>query len=62
MKYLAMILTAMFAGARLAGAITWSWWLVFSPLIIYFGFYALLIVLVMIVSLILQAIDELKRK
>lgn len=62
MKYLVMVLTAMFAGARLAGAITWSWWLVFSPLIIYFGFYALLFVLVLIVSLILQTIDELKNK
>lgn len=62
MKYLVMVLTAMFAGARLAGAITWSWWLVFSPLIVYFGFYALLIVLVITVSLILQALEELKRK
>ena len=62
MKYLVMVLTAMFAGARLAGEITWSWWLVFSPLIIYFGFYALLFVLVLIVSLILQTIDELKNK
>lgn len=62
MKYLVMVLTAMFAGARLAGVITWSWWLVFSPLIIYYGLWALLIVLAMTVSIVWQAIDELKHK
>ena len=37
MKWLVTILTAMFAGAKLAHAISWSWWLVFSPVIIYWG-------------------------
>lgn len=35
MKWLVIILTAMFTGARLAGAINWGWLLVFSPAIIY---------------------------
>ena len=33
MKWLVIILTAMFTGARLAGAINWGWLLVFSPAI-----------------------------
>ena len=37
MKWLVIILTAMFTGAKLAKAISWSWWLVFSPAIIYWG-------------------------
>lgn len=37
MKWLAIILTAMFTGAKIAGAITWSWWLVMLPAIIVFG-------------------------
>lgn len=40
MKWLVIILTAMFTGARLAGAINWDWLLVFSPAVIYVGFYA----------------------
>lgn len=44
MKWLAIILTAMFTGAKLAGVIAWSWWLVFSPAIIYWGAGALILI------------------
>lgn len=37
MKWSAIILTAMFTGAKLAGAIAWSWWLVLLPAILVFG-------------------------
>lgn len=39
------ILTGMFTGAKLAHAISWSWWIVFSPLIIYWGGYALILII-----------------
>lgn len=52
MKWLAIILTAMFAGARLAGAINWNWPLVFSPAIIYVGFYAVVWVILLIALII----------
>lgn len=47
MKWLVIILTAMFTGARLAGAINWDWLLVFSPAIIYVGFYAVVWIIVL---------------
>lgn len=31
MKYLITVTTAIFVAAKLAGRVTWSWWLVFSP-------------------------------
>ena len=45
MKWLAIILTTIFTGAKLANAVNWSWWLVFSPLIIYWGGYALILII-----------------
>ena len=52
MKWLVIILTAMFTGARLAGAINWDWLLVFSSAIIYVGFYAVLWTIVLITLII----------
>ena len=37
LRWLAIILSAMFAGAKLAGVIAWSWWLVMLPAILVFG-------------------------
>ena len=45
MKWLMIILTAMFVAAKLSGVVNWSWWLVLLPALIYIGF-ALLILLV----------------
>lgn len=52
MKFLVILLTVMFTAARLCGVITWSWWLVFTPLYVYFGFW----VVAWIVALILCAL------
>lgn len=35
MNWLAVLLTVIFVVAKLLGIITWSWWLVFTPAIIY---------------------------
>lgn len=56
MKWLAIILTALFAGAKLAGVIAWSWWLVFCPVLIYYGFWVALIFDSWLIFLILWAI------
>ena len=53
MKFLMIILTAMFIGAKLCGAIGWSWWLVMSPLIVYVCFWAFVIILAFIVNFVL---------
>lgn len=50
MKWLAIILTAMFTGAKLAGVIAWSWWLVMLPAIIVFGGPVVLTVLLLIIG------------
>lgn len=52
MKALMVILTAIFTGAKLAGAIHWSWWLVFAPVFIYCGGWALLVLISWIIFLI----------
>ena len=44
------ILTGMFTGAKLAHAISWSWWIVFSPVLIYYGLWVALFVFVGIFS------------
>ena len=36
MKFLAIVLTIIFAVARIMGLIAWSWWLVLSPALIIF--------------------------
>lgn len=41
----AAFLTALFAILKLLGVITWSWWLVFSPLILVYGLSAVILVI-----------------
>ncbi len=62
MKWLVIILTAMFTGARLAGAINWDWLLVFSPVIIYVGFYAVVGIIVLITLIIYGVIYWIKQR
>lgn len=62
MKWLVIILTAMFTGAKLAKAISWSWWLVFSPVIAYYGLIITFIILAMIVCLVMNMIEIFKRR
>ena len=54
MKALMIILTAMFTGAQLAGVISWPWWLVMSPVIIYAGGYTALIIFTFLLALIMS--------
>lgn len=61
MKILMIILTAMFTAAKLCGAITWSWWLVLAPLLIYVGLWVLLILFAMIASFIMSFCDSFKQ-
>ncbi len=37
------LLQVLFIGLKLAHIITWSWWLVFAPLYVAFGFFLLAI-------------------
>ena len=62
MKWLVIIITAMFTGAKLAHAINWSWWLVFSPAIAYYGLIITFIIMAMIVCLVMNVIDIFKRR
>ncbi|MCZ3668030.1 hypothetical protein L2724_07015 [Limosilactobacillus vaginalis] len=48
---------AMFTGAKLAKAISWSWWLVFSPAIIYWGTGAVILLLAWIVIIIYWLVE-----
>ena len=50
MKWLMIILTAMFVAAKLAHVITWSWWLVSLPLWIYLGLVVLIYIIVFVVE------------
>ena len=49
-RTLIAILTGIFTGAKLAHAISWSWWIVFSPVLIYYGLWVALFVFVGIFS------------
>ena len=42
---LAAFLTALFAILKLTGVITWSWWIVFLPLILVYGFGAIVLLI-----------------
>ena len=42
---LAVFLTVLFAILKLLGVITWSWWLVFSPLILVYGLSAVILLI-----------------
>lgn len=54
MKWLMIILTALFTAAKLVGLITWSWWLVFLPALILVGFW----LFVFIVAVVVQILKE----
>lgn len=60
MIFLAIILTIIFAIARIMGLIGWSWWLVLSPELIYFGAIILFFVVMGIVCLIYNLIDKIR--
>lgn len=42
---LATFLTALFAILKIIGVITWSWWIVFLPLILVYGLGAIVLVI-----------------
>lgn len=58
MKYFALVLEGIFVGLKLASVITWSWWLVFLPAIIYFVGSLVFMTIVVVVIACLQAIDK----
>lgn len=60
MKFLAVVLTIIFTVARIMNFITWSWWLVLSPALIYFGAIVLFFVVMGIVCLIYNLIDKIR--
>lgn len=51
MQWLAIILTALFVAAKLVGLITWSWWLVFLPVLIYTGLWMLFFIVAVVVAM-----------
>lgn len=60
MKFLAIVLTIIFAIARIMNLITWSWWLVLSPALLYFSAIVLFFVVMGIVCLIYNLIDKIR--
>ena len=60
MKFLAVVLTIIFTVARIMNLITWSWWLVLSPALIYYGSIVLFFVVMSIVCLIYNLIDKIR--
>lgn len=60
MKFLAIVLTIIFAIARIMGFISWSWWLVLSPALLYFGVIVLFFVVMGIVCLIYNLIGKIR--
>lgn len=60
MKFLAIVLTIIFAIAKIMGLIGWSWWLVLSSALIYFGAIILFFVVMGIVCLIYNLIDKIR--
>lgn len=61
MKFLAVVLTIIFVVARIMNLITWSWWLVLSPALLYFGVIVLFFVVMGIVCLIYNLIDKIRK-
>lgn len=45
------LLTLIFVIAKITGYITWSWWLVFAPMLFGFGLFFLIMLIVLIVAL-----------
>ena len=50
-KSIASILTIIFVTLKLTGTIAWSWWWVFSPIIIKIGLVLLLLILIIIIMI-----------
>lgn len=50
MKWLMIILTAIFTIAKLMHVITWSWWLVLLPVWIYIGLWFFILLVTLIVE------------
>lgn len=48
-------LTILFVGLKVTNIIGWSWWLVFSPLIIQYGIIAVILIVLAIIWLIASA-------
>lgn len=51
MQWLAIILTALFVAAKLVGLVSWSWWLVFLPALIYLGIWLLFFIVAFVVAM-----------
>lgn len=54
MKWLAIVLTALFTAAKLAHVVAWSWWLVLLPAIAYVGLVSLVTLVTLILLIILK--------
>lgn len=54
MKFLAIVLTIIFAIARIMGLIGWSWWLVLSPALIYCAVWLLVLLIAIIIALVMN--------
>ncbi|MDM8259643.1 hypothetical protein [Limosilactobacillus vaginalis] len=50
MKWLAIVLTAIFTTAKLMNIINWSWWLVLLPAWIYMSFILLILIIAFVVA------------
>lgn len=57
MNFLAIVLTIIFAISRIMGLITWSWWAVLSPVLVYCGVWMLIIIISIIAALIMKWLD-----
>lgn len=50
MKWLAIVLTAIFTTAKLMSVVTWSWWLVLLPVIIYIAYGIVLFIIALTIA------------
>lgn len=48
MKMLAILLTVIFVIAKLFNIVTWSWWIVFAPVIVWVILYIIALMIVII--------------
>lgn len=54
MKFLAIVLTIIFAIAKIMGLIGWSWWLVLSPALIYCAIWLIVLLIATIIALVMN--------
>lgn len=54
MRFLAIVLTIIFAIARIMGLIGWSWWAVLSPVLVYCGAWLLVLLIAIITALVMN--------